>query len=91
MSFYVYIAANETDQDLYKGFSEDPYRRIQQHNEGQAQYTATKKTWTLVFVKSFSTKQQALQFERKIKKWNRRSLEKIINSDENLMNNNDNG
>ncbi len=84
MPYYVYVLANTTDDELYKGFSENPEQRLRQHNEAQTKFTATKKNWTIIGLFLFDTKKEALVFERKIKKWNRRSLDKLIASQENL-------
>ena len=85
MPFYVYIAANTTDDELYKGFSENPFKRIEEHNSGSAQFTSTKTNWNLIFIKEFELKKDALSFEKKIKRWNRRSLMRLIESDQNLL------
>ena len=85
MPYFVYIAANATDDELYKGFSENPYKRIQEHNDGRSKFTSTKSGWYLVFVKSFELKTDALIFEKKIKRLNRRSLNILINSNDNLL------
>jgi putative endonuclease len=83
MSFFVYIIANATDSDLYKGFTENPALRLQQHNNGKAQFTSTKTSWHFVFLKAFNSKKDALVYEKKIKKLNRKSLDRLINSEEN--------
>jgi putative endonuclease len=85
MAFYVYILANDTDDELYKGFSENPEQRLREHNSGTSQFTSTKKGWHFVFLKMFDTKKEALIYERKIKKLNRRSLKKLIDSTENIL------
>jgi putative endonuclease len=85
MAYFVYIVANTVDDELYKGYSEDPYRRIEEHNAGKSPFTATKSGWFLVFIKQFLNKKDALIFEKKIKRLNRRSLLKLINSDENIL------
>ena len=85
MYYYVYILGNAEDNDLYKGFSENPIERLRQHNEGCANYTATKKDWQLLALFRFEHKREALIFEKKIKKWNRRSLDKLIASTNNIV------
>jgi putative endonuclease len=86
MYYYVYILANSIDTDLYKGFSENPLERLRQHNEGSSTFTATKKDWRIIGLFQFGSKREALVFERKIKKWNRRSLDKLIASPNNIAN-----
>jgi putative endonuclease len=85
MNFYVYILKNDTDNDLYKGFTENPNQRIIYHNLGLSKFTSTKKNLSFVFLKKFDTKSEALKFERKIKKWNRKSLDALICSKDNII------
>jgi putative endonuclease len=85
MSYYIYIAANTDDNELYKGFSEDPHKRIEEHNAGTSQFTSTKQGWYLVFVQEFLEKRDALIFEKKIKRLNRASLNRLITSEDNLL------
>jgi putative endonuclease len=85
MGFYVYILANPYDSGLYKGYSENPVERLRQHNQGDSQYTATKKNWRMAAVFKFDSPKEALIFEKKIKRWNRRSLEKLIASSGNIV------
>jgi putative endonuclease len=85
MPFFVYIAANTDDEELYKGFSANPYARIEAHNRGESKFTSTKKGWHLVFVQPFETKREALIFEKKIKRLNRSSLQKLIASPDNII------
>ena len=85
MSFYVYIIANTTDADLYKGFTENPGQRLLEHNEGRSAYSSTKKGWYYVFLKNFEFKSEALIYEKRIKRLNRNSLLKLINSTENVL------
>ncbi len=56
MAFYVYMLQSEKDGSFYKGFTEDPSRRLQLHNEGFSQYTSNKVPWTLVYVEELSDK-----------------------------------
>ena len=85
MAFYVYIIANKTDNELYKGFTENPEQRLAHHNAGHSQFTATKKDWYFVFLKVFATKKEGLIYERRIKKLNRNSLIKLITSEDNIL------
>ena len=85
MGYFVYILKNATDAELYKGFSENPYERLIYHNLGKSTFTSTKKSWEFIFLKEFPNKTEALKFERRIKKWNRRSLYKLIESSENSL------
>ena len=92
MPFYVYIIQSETDGSFYKGFSEDPSKRLIQHNNGESRYTALKRPWKLVYVEELPTKKEALKMEKNLKKATlerisallihpKNILDKIINKD----------
>ena len=85
MPFFVYILESNVDGDYYKGFSENPFLRLEQHNNGEVNFTATKRPWSLVFLEKFDSKREALIRERQIKKWNRKSLANLIESSINLI------
>lgn len=84
MPFYVYILANTDDDELYKGFTENPILRLLQHNNGECSFTSTKRPWYFVCVIEFDSKTYALIFEKKIKRWNKSSLQNLIKSDKNI-------
>ena len=80
-----YILESNVDGEYYKGFSENPFLRLEQHNNGEVTFTATKRPWKLVFLERFDSKRAALIRERQIKKWNRKSLANLIESSINLI------
>ncbi|RYY70111.1 MAG: GIY-YIG nuclease family protein [Chitinophagaceae bacterium] len=82
---YVYIIQSKLDGSFYKGYSADPALRLHFHNEGRSPYTSHKKPWELVAVLYFAFKTEALQKEKKIKKYNTRSLQALIDSDQNKI------
>jgi len=76
--FYTYIIYSASCDIHYKGISQDPDHRLLEHNKGKSRYTSGKGPWTLVYLKAFETKNQALIEERRIKNLNRRSLEHLV-------------
>jgi putative endonuclease len=42
MAYYVYILQSELDKTYYKGFTENPIKRLGQHNAGEMTYTSRK-------------------------------------------------
>ncbi len=82
---YVYIIQSEFDESYYKGYSENPIVRLSFHNKGLSPYTSVKVPWKLVAVFSFASKKEALQKEKKIKKYNTRSLQALIASKQNIL------
>jgi putative endonuclease len=85
MPFYVYIIQSQKDGSYYKGYSENPYARLTQHNNGESIYTAGKIPWILVCLLSFETKKEALIKERKLKKYPTSSIEALIQSAQNFL------
>jgi putative endonuclease len=85
MPFYVYIIQSQKDNSFYKGFSESPYQRLDQHNNGESQYTSSKVPWLLVCLLEFDSKTEALIKERKLKKYSNASLTALIKSSQNKL------
>ena len=85
MPYYVYILQSKADQSFYKGYTEDPIKRLQQHNGGEMQYTSTKMPWKLVYVELFGNKTDALFRERNLKKATTERINHIINSSKNIV------
>ena len=76
--YYVYIIYSAAFDVYYKGFTEFPELRLEEHNSNKSRYTAGKGPWSLVYLQKFETKKDALVEEKRIKGLNRRSLEKLI-------------
>jgi putative endonuclease len=68
--FYIYIIYSETADKYYTGYSEDPWSRIIQHNENDAdKYTGKYDNWKLAAVFEVSEDRgEAMKLERFIKK-----------------------
>ena len=84
MSFYVYILQSLKDKSYYKGFTENPTQRLQQHNAVESKYTSTKIPWKLVYVEELPTKKEALMREKYLKKLERSRIELLIDSPKNI-------
>ena len=80
MAYFIYILESELNGDFYKGITENVERPLIEHNEGKSQYTSSLRPWRLVFFKEMPDKRSALIEEKRIKKLNRISLLKFINS-----------
>jgi len=78
--YYVYILESLKDGDFYKGSTEDYLKRIQEHNNGENQFTRSKMPWKLIFVQKFETKTEALIREKKLKRCN---IFKMVNKSTN--------
>ena len=78
MTYYVYILYSLTHHYYYKGSTDNPLRRLQQHNEGHNASTKGKGPWVMVFIRSFASKSQALQEEKRLKRTNTTYLHWLI-------------
>ena len=87
MAFYVYIIQSQVDKSYYKGFSENPPKRLLQHNNGDCIYTSRKTPWALVFVEELSTKREALIREKVLKKYAHSQVQKLILTEKNILKN----
>ncbi|MGM0414566.1 MAG: GIY-YIG nuclease family protein [Bacillota bacterium] len=68
---YVYIVKC-TDDSLYTGYTNDPPRRIAEHNSGTgAKYTRGRGPVKLVYLEEFSNKSEAMKREYEIKQLSR--------------------
>ena len=84
--FHVYIIQSEVNDSFYIGYSSDPFSRLIKHNTSSSGYTASKKPWRLVYIKSFLTKAEALKAEKFIKRQKSKPfIIKLIESDENQI------
>jgi putative endonuclease len=76
--FYAYILHSKNLQIYYKGFTSDLVQRLISHNSGKSNYTSRTDDWIMVYCKSFPTKREALLEEKRLKKLNVISLQKLI-------------
>ncbi len=67
--YFVYILESETTGKLYIGQTDDPDKRLNDHNRGASPYTKNKGPWKRIFLKEFPTRSESLAFEKKIKSW----------------------
>ena len=85
MAFYVYILESQKDQSFYKGFSEDPRKRLQQHNAGETRSTCNLLPWTLVYVEQMKSKTEALIREKSLKKATRERIIALLIHSKNIV------
>ena len=79
MHYFIYILYSAKLNVFYKGFSLNVSQRLISHLEGKSDFTSKVDDWELVYEKAFETKKLALTEEKRLKKLNRTSLEKLIN------------
>ena len=78
MKYFVYILYSKSLDVYYKGFSTDVEKRLEYHLNSQHKFTSKTKDWVIVYKKEFSEKSEALKEEKRLKKLNRRSIEKLV-------------
>ena len=81
-TYFVYILQC-VDGSYYTGLTNNLELRLEQHNSGTnpASYTYRRRPVFLVFNQDFSDVNQAILFEKKIKKWSAKKKKALINGD----------
>ena len=78
MNYYVYILYSAELNIYYKGFSTDVEKRLEYHLNSTHKFTSKTQDWEIVYIKEFAEKSDALKEELRLKKLNRKSIEKLI-------------
>ncbi|MBF8455807.1 GIY-YIG nuclease family protein [Kaistella sp. G5-32] len=78
MKFYVYILYSPSLNIYYKGFSTDVEKRLKYHFNSEHKFTSKTRDWVIVYKQEFLEKSDALKEEKRLKKLNRKSIEKLI-------------
>lgn len=78
----VYILTNKTKTTLYTGVTSDINSRIRQHKNKfyPRSFSARYNVNNLIYFENFSTIEEAIEREKKIKAKSRKNKEKLINS-----------
>ena len=83
--YYVYTIQSEKDKTLYKGYTSDYRKRLQEHNDGLSHYTSAKIPWKLIYVEEVEAKSEALIRERKLKRCNQTYLLWLVEQKSNIL------
>ena len=79
MDYVVYMLHCPEMDILYKGYTQDIETRLRDHNSGKSKYTKKcSPNWVVVFMRTFESKTEALQYEHMLKRQNRGYLEWVI-------------
>jgi len=70
MNCSVYLLKSKIDESFYVGISENPQKRLMEHNSGKLKITSKKKPYTLVYMKEYKDYQSARKHEIWLKKKN---------------------
>jgi len=76
--FYVYILESKKDNSFYIGQTDDLEKRLDFHNQGLSKYTSRKLPWHIVYFEEYTTRKEALQRERFLKKQRNRDFYKSL-------------
>lgn len=76
---YVYILSC-ADDSFYTGVSNNPERRVEEHNIGfdKDSYTYNRRPVKMVYWERFTDYALAISWEKKIKRWSRKKKEALI-------------
>jgi len=78
MPFYTYMLKC-SDDSFYVGHTDNIDHRLLQHQSGKFDgYTATRLPIKLVWIEKFETRDDAFNYERKLKGWSRKKKEFLI-------------
>ena len=69
----------------YKGYTENPAKRLIQHNDGETKSTRNGVPWKLVYIEELETKREALVREKNLKKATRMRIEALIKHPKNIV------
>ena len=65
--FFTYVIRSEKTNQLYIGQTNDLDDRLLRHNSNRNKWTKNKGPWFLIFSRTFDTRSEAVQLERKLK------------------------
>ena len=87
MKFYFVYILKCSDDSYYVGITSNLDRRVTEHNAGKypEAYTFSRRPVELVWYQEFLEPNQAISFEKKIKKWSRAKKEAVINGEWDLL------
>lgn len=85
-SYYIYILEC-SDGLLYTGFTNNISRRFDEHLHGlnKACFTYKRRPVELIFHQEFNDVEQAIYFEKKIKKWSAKKKRALANEDFDML------
>jgi len=81
-SYFVYIVRCD-DDSYYTGITNDCVRRVYEHNHSRNKYSYTykRRPVELVYSVEFEDVNQAISWEKILKRWNRKKKEAVINDE----------
>ena len=77
MNCFVYLIQSEIDKSYYVGISNNPTKRLFEHNSGKLKTTSKKKPYSLVYTKEYENYVLARKHEIWLKKKNKVYKDKL--------------
>lgn len=79
-NYFVYIITNYENSVLYTGITNNIQKRVQEHKQGiiKNSFSSKYRLYKLVWFEEFSTPEEAIIIEKKIKGWVRRKKINLI-------------
>lgn len=72
MTYYVYMMTNRRDGTLYAGVTNDLSKRVNQHRLDRSNsFVSRYKLFIMVWAREFSDVEEAIAFEKRLKRWRR--------------------
>ena len=79
MDFIVYLLFSELKNKYYVGFTSDIEGRIKRHNQKSNGFNGAVNDWQFIYTENYSSKEKALEREKKIKSWKSKiKIEELI-------------
>ena len=76
---YVYILQSEKDKNFYTGYTNNPQRRVEEHNAGKIAATKNRTSLRLVYFEGCMNQQDATHREKYLKtSWGRRYIKQRL-------------
>ena len=68
MNCFVYLIQSRTDKSFYVGISEDPEKRLVEHNSGKTKSISKKRPYSLIYKKEYPDRNLGRKHEIWLKK-----------------------
>ena len=81
MKYFTYVLRSKKDGNLYIGYSENPDRRLVEHNSGKTRSLIKRRPLSMVYKEEFDNELEARRRERFLKSGQGRKILKSILSD----------
>ncbi|OGK20295.1 excinuclease ABC subunit C [Candidatus Roizmanbacteria bacterium RIFCSPHIGHO2_02_FULL_37_13b] len=77
--YYTYVLESLKDKSLYKGYTDNLKRRLQEHNHREVDSTKYKIPWKVIYYEAYLNQQDATSREKFFKtQWGRNYLRRIL-------------